>query len=147
MKLLGFKHKQTAKFKICLDAISFQAQHAYYFWNLDELRSANAILYYHGEIWLNKNEEKTVIWFDSQQRGRLHASEGKGEYVLVDQLCSLHYRCTSVFVRSTFSYSWTDKFKRFSSQITGYLQMRWSVHSYKICSIHQTLSMYVTRVL
>lgn len=89
MKLIGFKYKQTAKSKIFLDSTSFQAQRAYYFRKLDELRFANAILYYHDETWLNKNEEKTVIWFDSEQRGRLRVTEGKGKYILVHKLCSL----------------------------------------------------------
>ena len=97
MRLIGFKYKQTAKAKIFLDSASFQAQCAYYFRKLDELRSENVILYYHDETWLNKNEEKTIIWFDSQQHGRLRTAEGKGKYILVDKLCYCIIKNVQVF--------------------------------------------------
>ena len=97
MRLIGFKYRQIAKTKIFLDSKSFQAQRAYYFRKLDELRSENAILYYHDETWLNKNEEKTIIWFDSQQHGCLRTAEGKGKYILVGKLCSCIIKNVQVF--------------------------------------------------
>ena len=49
MKTLGFKYRQTKKAKILTDSIAFQAQRAAYFRKIDELRSNNAMLYYHDE--------------------------------------------------------------------------------------------------
>ena len=97
MRLIGLKYKQTSKAKIFLDSTSFQAQCAYYFRKLDELRSENAILYYHDETWLNKKKEKTIIWFDSQQHDRFLTAEGKGKYILVDKLCSCIIKNVQVF--------------------------------------------------
>ena len=97
MKMIGFKYKQTTKSKIFLDSTSFQAQRAYYSRKLDELRSANAILYYHDETWLNKNEEKTAIWFDSQLCGRLRIAEGKGKYLFMDKLFSCITKDMQIF--------------------------------------------------
>jgi hypothetical protein len=78
MKELGFRYRETKKSKVLMDSIVFQAQRAAYFRKVDQLRSNKYILYYHDETWLNKNEEKTVVWFDDKGYGRLRQSEGKG---------------------------------------------------------------------
>ncbi|CAF0843890.1 unnamed protein product [Didymodactylos carnosus] len=78
MKALSFKYRQTKKAKVLMDSVAFQAQRAVYFRKIDSLRLNNSIMYYHDETWLNKNEEKTVVWFDDNDYGRLRKSEGKG---------------------------------------------------------------------
>ncbi|CAF4474205.1 unnamed protein product [Didymodactylos carnosus] len=60
LKLIGFKYRQTKKANVLMDATAFQAQRAVYFRKLEELRSSKAVLYYHDETWMNRNEEKTV---------------------------------------------------------------------------------------
>ena len=78
MKELDFKYGETKKAKVLIHSITFQAQRAVSFRKLDQLRSNKCILYYHDETWLNKNEEKTVVWFDDKGCGRLRSNEGKG---------------------------------------------------------------------
>ncbi|CAF1282834.1 unnamed protein product [Didymodactylos carnosus] len=100
MKRLGFKHRQTRKAPVLLDATPFQEQRAVYFRKLDELRSSNAVIYYHDETWCNKNEEKTNVWFDEEGYGRLRNSEGKGQRLAISGLVSLngfHLRSLDIF--------------------------------------------------
>ena len=78
MKELGFKYRETKKAKVLMDLIAFQAQRAVYFRKLDQLRSSKCILYYLDEIWLNKNEEKSVVWFDDKGYCHLRSNEGQG---------------------------------------------------------------------
>jgi len=78
MKELGFRYRETKKAKVLMGSVAFQAQRAVYFRKVDQLRSSKYILYYHDETWLNKNEEKTVVWFDDKGYGRLRQNEGKG---------------------------------------------------------------------
>jgi len=77
MKELGFRYRETTKAKVLMGSVAFQAQRAVYFRKVDQLRSSKYILYYHDETWLNKNEEKTVVWFDDKGYGRLRQNEGK----------------------------------------------------------------------
>ncbi|CAF4563551.1 unnamed protein product, partial [Didymodactylos carnosus] len=100
LKLIGFKYRQTKKANVLMDATAFQAQRAVYFRKLDELRSSKAVLYYHDETWMNRNEEKTVIWFDNEGFGRLRNSEGKGQRLAISGLISLsgfHLRLLDMF--------------------------------------------------
>ncbi|CAF4584900.1 unnamed protein product, partial [Didymodactylos carnosus] len=100
LKLIGFKYRQTKKANVLMDATAFQAQRAVYFRKLEELRSFKAVLYYHDETWMNRNEEKTLIWFDDEGFGRLRNSEGKGQRLAISGLISLsgfHLRSLDMF--------------------------------------------------
>ncbi|CAF1432991.1 unnamed protein product, partial [Didymodactylos carnosus] len=100
MKRLGFTYGQTRKAPVLLDGTPFQAQRAIYFRKLEELRSSNAIIYYHDEIWCSKNEEKTNVWFDENGHGRLRNSEGMGQRLAISGLVSLdgfHLRSLDIF--------------------------------------------------
>ena len=69
MKRLGFSYKQTSKVPISLTSVSFVAQRTAYFSRLNELREANAHLYYHDDTWCNVGEEKRSLWIDEAREG------------------------------------------------------------------------------
>ncbi|CAF4809916.1 unnamed protein product, partial [Rotaria sp. Silwood2] len=58
---IGFRYKSTTKVKIPLDHVSFVAQRAKFYRKIDELRMADALIFYHDESWLNVGEEKRSI--------------------------------------------------------------------------------------
>ncbi|CAF4197206.1 unnamed protein product [Rotaria sordida] len=73
---IGFSYKSTTKVKIPLDHVSFVAQRAKFYRKIDELRTADALIFYHDESWLNVGEEKKSIWVDDVDRGRIRKSDG-----------------------------------------------------------------------
>ncbi|CAF3236218.1 unnamed protein product [Rotaria sp. Silwood2] len=75
---IGFSYKSTTKVKIPLDNICFVAQRAKFFRKMDELRDANALVFFHDESWINSGTEKTSIWVDNDGKGRIKKNEGKG---------------------------------------------------------------------
>ncbi|CAF1149687.1 unnamed protein product [Didymodactylos carnosus] len=79
-----------------MNSVAFQAQRAVYFRKIDSLRLNNSIMYCHDETWLNKNEEKTVVWFDDNGYGRLRKSEGKGTDGFLS-LNGFHLRSLDIF--------------------------------------------------
>ena len=79
MKWLDLSAKQTSKVSISLDSVSFIAQRAAYFRRLDELREANAYLYYRDGTWYNVGEEKRPVWPDEVREGRIRKQDSKGK--------------------------------------------------------------------
>ncbi|CAF4770778.1 unnamed protein product, partial [Rotaria sp. Silwood2] len=74
---IGFRYKSSTKVKILLDHVSFVAQRAKFYRKIDELRMADALIFYHDESWLNVGEEKRSIWVDNEVRGRIRKNDGK----------------------------------------------------------------------
>ncbi|CAF4643608.1 unnamed protein product, partial [Rotaria sp. Silwood2] len=74
---LGFTYQMTSKVKVLLDDNSLVAQRACYFRKINELRKADALILFHGETWVNINEEKRSIWVDDSGKGRLGKIDGK----------------------------------------------------------------------
>ena len=86
VKRLGFSYKQTTKVPIPLDSVSFVAQSAAYFRRLDELREANAHLYYYDETWCNVGEEKRSLWLDEAGEERIRKQDGKGKRLAISAM-------------------------------------------------------------
>ena len=86
MKQLGFSYKQTSKVPIPLDLVPFIAQRAAYFRRLDELREANAHLYYHDEMWCNVGEVKRSLCLDEAGEGRIRKQDGKDKRLAISAM-------------------------------------------------------------
>ncbi|CAF1305118.1 unnamed protein product [Rotaria sp. Silwood1] len=64
---IKLSYKSTKRIKIPLGHVSFVAQRARYYRKIDELRAANALIFYHDKSWLNIGEVKQFIWVDSNR--------------------------------------------------------------------------------
>ena len=79
MKELDFKYRETKKSKSFNGFNSFSSATCCLLSkrliNYDQVNTF--CNYYHDETWLNKNEEKTAVWFDDKGYDPLRSSEGK----------------------------------------------------------------------
>ena len=71
MKKLGFRYKTSSKLEILLDGINFVTEHAYFFRNINDLRSNDAEILFHNAAWTNAGGKSRSVWKNEERWGGL----------------------------------------------------------------------------